>query len=293
MYLYPFKIFTISKNKRLLDVDNPSRTVGIYDAVRYNYSDAVACAAENNVSISILLGDITKDVRLMVLDLDDCYDANGNIEADTEKFLEEFDGVEWETSSSGTGIHIYILTKLKLETFIVKDLEGCKSFECYTNKRHIVTTTFDFKNTNLQIGKHDKFIQDLYDRVHEIKNSSRSIVDDVKKLFHGEVVQTTAEINGKIFQRKPVTDMYTLRGLGYKDPTLIEIIDECPDAVDQSAHDAKLVRKLMYYTLSFESAWEMAKKTNYYKAKDDRHKRKFDDEKYIERTRRFIYGGYA
>lgn len=293
MYLYPFKIFTISKNKRLLDVDNPSRTVGIYDAVRYNYNDAVACAAENNISISILLGDITKDVRLMVLDLDDCYDANGNIEADTEKFLEEFDGVEWETSSSGTGIHIYILTKLKLETFIVKDLEGCKSFECYTNKRHIVTTTFDFKNTNLQIGKHDKFIQDLYDRVHEIKNSSRSIVDDVKKLFHGEVVQTTAEINGKIFQRKPVTDMYTLRGLGYKDPTLIEIIDECPDAVDQSAHDAKLVRKLMYYTLSFESAWEMAKKTNYYKAKDDRHKRKFDDEKYIERTRRFIYGGHA
>lgn len=293
MYLYPFKIFTISKNKRLLDVDNPSRTVGIYDAVRYNHSDAAACADRNSASVSILLGDITKDVRLMVLDLDDCYDANGNIEADTEKFLEEFDGIEWETSSSGTGIHIYILTKLKLETFIVKDLEGCKSFECYTNKRHIVTTTFDFKNTNLQIGKHDKFIQDLYDRVHEIKNSSRSIVDDVKKIFHGEVVQTTAEINGKIFQRKPVTDMYTLRGLGYKDPTLIEIIDECPDAVDQSAHDAKLVRKLMYYTLSFESAWEMAKKTNYYKAKDDRHKRKFDDEKYIERTKKFIYGGHA
>lgn len=293
MYLYPFKIFTISKNKRLLDVDNPSRTVGIYDAVRYNHSDAAACADRNSASVSILLGDITKDVRLMVLDLDDCYDANGNIEADTEKFLKEFDDVEWETSSSGTGIHIYMLTKLKLETFIVKELEGCKSFECYTNKRHIVTTTFDFKNTNLQIGKHDKFIQDLYNRVHEIKNNSRSVVDDVKKIFHGEVVQTMAEVNGRIFQRKPVTDMHTLRGLGYKDPMLIEVIDECPDAVDQSAHDAKLVRKLMYYTLSFESAWEMAKKTNYYKAKDDRHKRKFDDEKYIERTKKFIYGGHA
>ena len=295
MYLYPFKIFALSKNKRLINVDEPSKPVGIYDVMKYNYNDALdLCdAGVSDAKVSVLLGNIVNDTKLIVLDLDDCYDANGNIEDDTKKFLEEFDDTEWETSSSGTGIHIYILTKLKLETFIVKELEGCKSFECYTNKRHIVTTTFDFKNTNLQIGKHDKFIQDLYDRVHEIKNSSRSVVDDVKKLFHGEVVQTTAEVNGKIFQRKPVTDMYTLRGLGYKDPMLIEVIDECPDAVDQSAHDAKLVRKLMYYTLSFESAWEMAKKTNYYKAKDDKHKRKFDDEKYIERTRKFIYGGHA
>lgn len=295
MYLYPFKIFALSKNKRLINVDEPNKPVGIYDVMKYNYGDALdLCnAGVSDAKVSILLGNIINDTKLIVLDLDDCYDAKGNIEPDTKKFLEEFDSNEWETSSSGTGIHIYILTKLKLETFIVKELEGCKSFECYTNKRHIVTTTFDFKNTNLQIGKHDKFIQDLYDRVHKIKNSSRSIVNDVKKIFHGDVVQTTAEINGKIFLRKPVTDMYTLRGLGYKDPTLIEIIDECPDAVDQSAHDAKLVRKLMYYTLSFESAWEMAKKTNYYKAKDDRHKRKFNDEKYIERTKKFIYGGHA
>ena len=38
--------------------------------------------------------------------------------------------------------------KENFETFIVKDLEGCKSFECYTNKRHIVTTPFDFENTD-------------------------------------------------------------------------------------------------------------------------------------------------
>ena len=47
-------------------------------------------------------------------------------------------------------IHIYILTKLDLETFIVKDMEGCKSFECYTNKRHImifVRCFFQNKNT--------------------------------------------------------------------------------------------------------------------------------------------------
>lgn len=295
MYLYPFKIFALSKNKRLINIDEPSRTVGIYDVMKYNYNDALdLCdAGVSDVKVSILLGNITNDTKLIVLDLDDCYDEDGNMESDTAKFLEEFSSEEWEVSSSGTGIHVYVLTKLDIPTFIVKDLEGCKSFECYTNKRHIVTTSFDFKNTNLRIGVHDKFIEELYERVEKIKNESRSIVNDIKQIFHGEIVKTEAEINGKIYKRTPVTDMYTLRGLGYKDSTLIEIIDENPDAVDQSAHDAKLVRKLMYYTLSFESAWEMAKKTNYYKAKDEYHKKKFDNPKYIERTRSFILGGHV
>ena len=85
--------------------------------------------------------------------------------------------------------------------------------------------------------------------------------------------------------------MFTLRGLGYKDANLIQIIDEDPTVVDQSSHDAKLIRKLMYYTLSFDDAWEMAKKTNYYKAKDDYHKKKFDNDRYKENTRRCIYRG--
>lgn len=288
MYLYPFKIFTISKNKRLLDIENPQRTIGIYDVKKMDYKSACEVADRNDAMVSILLGDLTSDVRLMVLDLDDCF-IDGKMESQTKEFLKEFSEEEYELSSSGEGIHVYILTKLKLETFIVKDLEGCKSFECYTNKRHIVTTEFDFENTNLRVGVHDNFIKSLYDRVNESKQST--LVQDVKTVFEGTIVQTTREMNGKIYQRTPVEDMYTLRGLGYKDPMIISVIDEHPDCVDQSAHDAKLIRKLMYYCLSFEAAHEMAKKTNYYKAKDERHKKKFDDPKYIERTRKFIMSG--
>lgn len=290
MFLYPFKIFTISKNKRLLDVDNPQRTIGIYDAKKLNYNDAKYEANKIDGKVSILLGDITSDVRLMVLDLDDCYDENGVMEKDTQEFLSEFDKSEWEVSSSGTGIHIYVLTKLKLETFIVKDLEGCKSFECYTNKRHIVTTTFDFENTNLPIGKHDQFIQDLYDLVTEIRKEKNpnEFVDMLVTAFDGKIVKDEKDAYAAIYGRTRVEDMHTLRGCGYKDANLISIIDEHPDAVDQSQHDAKLIRKLIYYCLDFDSAWEMAKKTNYYKAKDDFHKKKFDDPKYKARTRRFI-----
>lgn len=290
MFLYPFKIFTISKNKRLLDVDNPQRTIGIYDAKKLNYKDAKHEANKINGKVSILLGDITSDVRLMVLDLDDCYDENGVMEKDTQEFLSEFNKSEWEVSSSGTGIHIYVLTKLKLETFIVKDLEGCKSFECYTNKRHIVTTTFDFENTNLPIGKHDQFIQDLYDLVTEIRKEKNpnEFVDMLVTAFDGKIVKDEKDAYAAIYGRTRVEDMHTLRGCGYKDANLISIIDEHPDAVDQSQHDAKLIRKLIYYCLDFDSAWEMAKKTNYYKAKDDFHKKKFDDPKYKARTRRFI-----
>ena len=290
MFLYPFKIFTISKNKRLLDIDNPQRTIGIYDAKKLNYKDARDKADEVNGRVSILLGDITSDVRLMVLDLDDCYNENGVMEKDTQEFLSEFDDSEWEVSSSGTGIHIYVLTKLKLETFIVKDLEGCKSFECYTNKRHIVTTTFDFENTNLPIGKHDQFIQDLYDLVTEIRKEKNpnEFVDMLVTAFDGKIVKDEKDAYAAIYGRTRVEDMHTLRGCGYKDANLISIIDEHPDAVDQSQHDAKLIRKLIYYCLDFDSAWEMAKKTNYYKAKDDFHKKKFDDPKYKARTRRFI-----
>lgn len=292
MYLYPYKIFTISKDKRLL---NPQtmKPIGIYDITAMNLYDAAYMADNKNCKVSVMMGNVVRDINLMVLDLDDCFDANGVMESDTKEFLKEFDESEYEVSSSGTGIHVYILTRMKLETFIVKELEGCKSFECYTNKRHIVTTTFDFEGTDLKVGKHDEFITNLYDRVKEKQKREKpnQLKEDVQNIFGGTVVNTIEEVRGKVYQRTPVTDMFTLRGLGFKDPVIIEVIDESPDAVDQSAHDAKLIRKLMYYTLSFESAWEMAKKTNYYKAKDDRHKKKFDDPRYIERTRNFILSG--
>lgn len=295
MYLAPYKIFTISKNKRLLKPSEPHRTIGIYDVEKFNYENACIQADKLDAQVSILLGEVYKGVNLICLDLDDCYDEHAEMEELTKEFLKEFNDNEWEISTSGTGIHIYILTRLNLDTFIVKDMEGSKSFECYTNKRHIVTTLFDFENTSLAVGKHDAFLEGLYSKVRaqKTRNQDSSFSETVRQVFDGTINPTEQEINGKIYKRTPVTDMYTLRGLGYKDPMIIEVIDESPDAVDQSAHDAKLIRKLMYYTLSFEAAWELAQKTNYYKAKDERHKKKFNDPKYIERTRKFIGGGYG
>lgn len=294
MRLYPFKIFSLSKNKRLFNKHEPHRTIGLYDVEKMNYSEAVRQSKFiKDCKISILLGSVIPKVNLIVLDLDDCFDSEGLLEPDTEKFLKEFNVDEWEVSSSGTGIHIYILTKLNLETFIVKDLEGCKSFECYTNKRHIVTTTFDFKNTNLIIGAHDKFITNLYNKVKELRKNNDKYKQEtmVKTVFEGVKIEDekSAFIAG-LKKQSPVTDMWTLRKCGYKDSNLIEIIDTEPTSVDQSAHDAKLIRKLMYYTYDFDLAWELAKKTNYYKHKDKKHQDKFNSERYKERTRMFIGG---
>ena len=290
MYLYPFKIFALSKEKRILKDDGSYG--GIYDAAKDNYINTKDKAESIDAKVSILLGEVANGVKLICLDLDDCFLSDGSIESDTKELLKEFDDNEWEVSSSGEGIHVYILTKLDLETFIVKEMEGCKSFECYTNKRHIVTTTFDFLGTNLLVGAHDEFIKTLYDKVksiQEAKNPS-AYKDTVKNMFDGKEIQSNAEIFGEIYGRKPVTDMYTLRGCGFKDSTLIELIDTEPSTVDQSAHDAALIRKLMYYTFSFEAAWELAKKTNYYKHKDEFHQKKFNTERYKERTRKFLGG---
>lgn len=295
MYLYPFKIFTISKNKKLFKLSEPSRTIGIYDADVFNYKQAEkAKGTVIGSSISVLLGKLTPTVSLIVLDLDDCF-KDGKIEDQTKLFLREFEDSEWEVSSSGTGIHIYILTTLNLGTFIVKDLEGCKSFECYTNKRHIVTTTFDFYNTNLKVDKHNDFIQELYQRVQKQKAEKQteqySQKAMVKNTFQGvEVSGENEAFVAAIRKENPVTDMFTLRKCGYKDSNLVEIIDMESSCVDQSAHDAKLIRKLMYYTFSFDAAWELAKKTNYYKHKDKFHQDKFNSDRYKERTRMFIGG---
>lgn len=290
MYLYPFKIFTVSKEKRILK-DNGSYG-GIYDAAKDNYINTKEKAESIDAKVSILLGEVANGIKLICLDLDDCFLTDGSIEPDTQELLKEFNNDEWEVSSSGEGIHVYILTKLDLETFIVKEMEGCKSFECYTNKRHIVTTTFDFLGSNLLVGAHDEFIKTLYDKVKSIQEAKNPSVykDTVKNMFDGKEIQSNAEIFGEIYGRKPVTDMYTLRGCGFKDSTLIELIDTEPSTVDQSAHDAALIRKLMYYTFSFEAAWELAKKTNYYKHKDEFHQKKFNTERYKERTRRFLGG---
>lgn len=286
MYLYPYKIFALSKNKRLFNANEPNRTIGIYDVNKMSYNDADSYANRLDCKVSILLGEVVNGIKLICLDLDDCFNSDGTIEKDTKEFLKEFDEDEYEVSSSGEGLHIYILTKMDLETFIVKEMDGCKSFECYTNKRHIVTTTFDFNETDLKVGRHDEFIKKLYDKVQSKREST--LVQDIKTVFKGDVYKTEQEFNGKIYKRTPVTDMYTLRGLGFKDPAIIEVIDMNPDAVDQSAHDAKLIRKLMYYTLSFDSAVELAMKTNYFKAKDLKHKQKWQSKAYLERTRNFL-----
>lgn len=286
MYLYPYKIFALSKNKRLFNANEPNRTIGIYDVNKMPYNDADSYANRLDCKVSILLGEVVNGIKLICLDLDDCFNSDGTIEKETKEFLKEFNEDEYEVSSSGEGLHIYVLTKMDLETFIVKEMDGCKSFECYTNKRHIVTTTFDFNETDLKVGKHDEFIKKLYDKVQSKREST--LVQDIKTVFKGDVYKTEQEFNGKIYKRTPVTDMYTLRGLGFKDPAIIEVIDMNPDAVDQSAHDAKLIRKLMYYTLSFDSAIELAMKTNYFKAKDLKHKQKWQSKAYLERTRNFL-----
>ena len=290
MFLYPFKIFALSKNKRLINIDEPQRTVGIYDIVKYNYSDVIDIASGTDFKVSILLGNLFKDVNLICLDLDDCFNEDGSLTLDTKDLLSEFDKSEWEVSSSGTGIHVYILTRKNFETFIVKEMIGCKSFECYTNKRHIVTTTFDFKNTNLQIGKHDEYLEAIYEEAKRLREKS-SQVQMVKTAFNDREIKSEQELNAVLYNRAPVDSIYTIRGLCLKDSVLKDVIDCSPDAVDQSAHDAKLIRKLMYYCLSFDAAWEMAKKTNYYQMKDDKHKKKFNNPTYIERTRRFIENG--
>ena len=290
MFLYPFKIFALSKNKRLINIDEPQRTVGIYDIVKYNYNDVIDIASGTDFKVSILLGNLFKDVNLICLDLDDCFNEDGSLTSDTKDLLSEFDKSEWEVSSSGTGIHVYILTRKNFETFIVKEMIGCKSFECYTNKRHIVTTTFDFKNTNLQIGKHDEYLEAIYEEAKRLREKS-SQVQMVKTAFNGREIKSEQELNAVLYNRTPVDSIYTIRGLCLKDSVLKDVIDCSPDAVDQSAHDAKLIRKLMYYCLSFDAAWEMAKKTNYYQMKDAKHKKKFNNPTYIERTRRFIENG--
>ena len=290
MYLYPFKIFALSKNKRLININEPYRTVGIYDVDKYNYKSAKDIAEDNELKVSILLGNIFRDVNLMCLDLDDCFDEEGNLTLDTKDLLSEFDKSEWEISTSGTGIHVYILTRKNFETFIVKDMIGCKSFECYTNKRHIVTTAFDFEHTNLEIGKHDDYIEAIYQEAKELREQSQQ-AQMVKMVFNGKDIKTEQDLNSAIYDRQPITSIYTLRGLCLKDSTLKDVMDCVPETVDQSAQDAKLIRKLMYYCLSFDAAWEMAKKTNYYQAKDVFHKKKFNNPTYIERTRRFIENG--
>lgn len=289
MYLYPYSIFALSSKKRTVNEDGIP--TGIYDTPRYNYNEADRLAGQSDYDISVLLGKVTGDINLICLDLDDCCDENGELNQETKDFIKPFSTKEYEISKSGTGLHVFILTKLNLDTFIVKELEGCKSFECYTNKRHIVTTYTDFRDVSYQVGKHDEFILDLYRRVEEQKSNQNK--SDIVEVMRGQVFNGSDEQleNAMHTGRTPVEDMYTLRGCGFKDTQLIETIDENPDCVDQSAHDAKLIRKLMYYTLSFDSAWEMAEKTNYWKAKNDKHKKKWYTSVYRERTRKFLMGG--
>ena len=59
MYLYPFKIFTVSKEKRILK-DNGAYG-GIYDAVKDNYIDAKEKAESIGAKVSILLGEVAND----------------------------------------------------------------------------------------------------------------------------------------------------------------------------------------------------------------------------------------
>ena len=290
MYLYPYKIFALSKNKRLLK-DNFKIPCGIYDVDKITYDEAVQAKEKNTGSyISVLLGEVRPGVYLNVWDLDGSIEENGEIKPKAQKILDEFKECEWEFSSSKTGIHIFTLTRERFDTFHYKNYFGEKQhqdFEFYSDKLHIVSTTFDFKNTDLKVGKHDNLLKSIFKEKQDKYKSN--FTQDVRETFEGKIITDMEQFQNSIMAgRTPVESMDVLRKCCLKDNVLKEVIDMKASCVDQSQHDAKLLKKLMYYTLSFESAYSLAKKTNYYKSKDAKHIKKFDDPRYIERTRQFI-----
>lgn len=292
MYLYPYKIFALSRNKVLRNADTPNWKRGIYDVERMNYNNAML--AKENIDdsyISVLLGEVRPGVYLNCLDLDGYKDSNGELTEPAKDLLKNIPKNEIEESFSGKGGHIYFLTKKQYKTFKLKKYfsdDEHSDLEMYSDLRHIVSTTIDFNEIDLQIGKYDDLIDNLYQQYLD-SQPKNNFVEDVKTVFSGKVIKDMGQLqNSFLAGRTPVEDMRTLRGCGYKDTKLIELIDAEPSTVNQSDHDASLLKKLAYYTLSFESAYEMAKKTNYYQHKDERHKKKFNDPSYIERTRRFL-----
>ncbi|MBP5597565.1 MAG: hypothetical protein J6Y02_19495 [Pseudobutyrivibrio sp.] len=307
MYLYPYKIFAPSRKvwdpkankgkgkmmKFLFNDGSYKDVVGIYQVNRCNLKEVQKIMEKYTDSyISVLLGEVRPGVYLGCLDLDHCknYD-NTDLEPETKELLKEFKEHEWEWSQSGDGIHIFYLTRKPYTTKIVKDISGCKSFEWYCDGRYILTTTFDFNNTDLEIGKHDEFLDKILKKMEEKKESERKISqeDMIKSVFDGKVITDVDQFQNSILAgRNPVETMDVLRKCCLKDDTLKDLIDAESSSVDQSQHDARLLKKLMYYTLSFEGAYILAKKTNYYKSKDKKHIKKFDDPRYIERTRQFI-----
>ena len=99
MFLYPYKIFSLSKGKRLIK-KKKKKLVGVHDAYRNNYDCCSRIAAFNDYAVSVLLGLVNKDTRLICLDLDNCYNSDGELEPLTKELLKEFKDEEWETSSS-------------------------------------------------------------------------------------------------------------------------------------------------------------------------------------------------
>lgn len=297
MFLYPYKIFALAnKGKRLFNISNPRRFLGIYDVELMNYKTAKRASEKFKDSyISVLLGEIKKGVYLNALDLDGCKNEDGSLTEPAKELLKYFNENEYEDSISGSGGHIYILTTKKYETFKIKQYFGDgehKDLEFYADKRYILSTTVDFDKLDIKVDKYNDLLDELYNKSAQAKQEK--LQDKLCRMFEGKVIKDTTQFQmSRVTGRQPVTDMHTLRGCGYKDTKLIELIDAEPSSVNQSDHDAALLRKLMYYTLSFDSAYEMAKKTNYYKHKDKKHQDKFNNPSYIQRTRNLIERGYV
>lgn len=293
MYIYPYKRFCLAyANKRLFNVDDPERLVGIYDIDYMNFKEAFLAKERIDGSyISVLLGEIKPGVYLNCIDLDGYKNEDGSLSDKAKELLKNFSKEELEDSISGAGGHIFFTTRKKYKTFKIKEYFGKeehRDLEIYADKRYIVTTTLDFSILDLPVGKYDNLIDKLY-KEYEESQPKYTTKELVLEVFEGKEIKDETQLQVSIMSgRTPVTDMHTLRGCGYKDTKLIELIDAEPSCVNQSDHDASLLKKLMYYTLSFESAYEMAKKTNYYQHKDDKHKKKFNNPGYILRTRRFL-----
>lgn len=305
MFIYPYKIFTTAKKKALFKESEPWRKIGIYTYDKYNFNQAkLATERIEDSNIAVLLEPLSQGVKLMCIDMDHCYNEDGTIRPEAKDFLSFFDENEYEKSQSGDGFHIFILTtkdfvSFKMSTndskrnYTHNETMGCDSWEFWAGLKYIVTTTFDFENTNIKVGKHDDLIESLYQmklqKDEEVNKSS--FAKDVMEVFEGKIDNTEAKVKGIILGREPVTDMYKLRGCANSDDKLRNLIDANASSVDQSSHDAALIAKLLYYTLSYEGAWELAKKTNYYKSKDEYHKKKFDKDDYRKRTNSFIQKG--
>lgn len=252
-----------SKTGRIASIMDPKTLCTLKEAM-----DFVSRNLPKKYGVGIVLGKIG-DKMLCAIDIDDCYDDEGNIYPEVRQLIDYMDTYA-EKSVSGRGVHIYFFAKKKGVKCKNINLSFCKALELYGESRYMAFTGDRLNDKDIEDRQAE--CDYIYDKYFGESNLP-------------EVPIAEKKVEEQSLHKSDISDDYFFQKALKEDKKFQKYWNGYRKSTDESSNDMALMSKLMFlFDNNHDKAIEKFKSSPYAKLKGSKHTIKMNRADYLLRT---------